>query len=102
MPVGRGMVEATGYLGGISFQFTGPLTRFEDVAVGSGNSEAKVSWRKARYRRVLEMHNTAIRRIIGLMTAERVVYGIQNMWLMREDMIALPETRQEALRNDGG
>lgn len=48
VPVGKGIAEATVYLGGMSFHLTGPLTRLDEVAVGEGKPGLSVSWRKAK------------------------------------------------------
>jgi len=77
--VGRAIVEAAVYLGAMSFHLIGPLKRFEDVAIGNGNPIPRVSWRKAKYSKVVAMTSTPMRRIRGLIAAKIGIYSVQTI-----------------------
>jgi hypothetical protein len=98
LPVGKRMVEATVCLGGMSFHLTGPLSRVEDVAIGNGNPVPRVSWRKAKYRRVVAITSTPIRRIRGLIAAKIGIYSVQTICNTRRVINSCQRSSYEKLR----
>jgi hypothetical protein len=102
VPVGRGIVEATVYLGGISAHLIGPLTLVEDVTVGNGSPAPRVSWRKAKYNNVVAIHSTPMRLIRGLIAAKIGVYNMQTICDTKKVANGSKRSSQEVFREPIG
>jgi hypothetical protein len=62
VPLGRAIVEETGYRWGMSFHLTGRVIGLGEVAIGRGESFRRVSRRYAKITKVADMKTAKRRR----------------------------------------